>query len=74
MKQRFGVAQALRGSRDSSLSTRPTAGLDPEERVRFHNLPGAIGDDVIVILSTHIAGDATDLCREWPFSIRASTS
>jgi len=41
----------------------PTAGLDPEERVRFHNLLSAIGEDVIVILSTHIVSDVSDLCR-----------
>ena len=41
----------------------PTAGLDPEERVRFHNLLSAIGQNIIVILSTHIVSDVTDLCR-----------
>jgi ABC-type multidrug transport system ATPase subunit len=64
MKQRFGVAQALLGTPHLVIVDEPTAGLDPEERVRFHNLLAAIGDDVIVILSTHIVGDVTDLCRD----------
>jgi ABC-2 type transport system ATP-binding protein len=63
MKQRFGIAQALIGSPKLIIVDEPTAGLDPEERVRFHNLLSEIGENVIVILSTHIVGDVSDLCR-----------
>jgi ABC-2 type transport system ATP-binding protein len=62
MKQRFGIAQALIGNPRLIIVDEPTAGLDPEERVRFHNLLSAIGEDVIVILSTHIVSDVSDLC------------
>ena len=63
MKQRFGIAQALIGNPRLIIVDEPTAGLDPEERVRFHNLLSEIGENVIVILSTHIVDDVSDLCQ-----------
>ncbi|NMM49923.1 ABC transporter ATP-binding protein [Marinigracilibium pacificum] len=62
MKQRFGIAQALLGDPKLILVDEPTAGLDPEERNRFLNLLSEIGENVIVILSTHIVEDVHSLC------------
>ena len=62
MRQRFGVAQALIGRPSLIIVDEPTAGLDPEERNRFNNLLAEIGEHVVVILSTHIVEDVTDLC------------
>lgn len=62
MKQRFGIAQALIGDPQLIIVDEPTAGLDPGERNRFYNLLSEIGENVIVILSTHIVEDVTELC------------
>ena len=62
MRQRFGIAQALIGGPKLIIVDEPTAGLDPEERNRFLNLLGDIGEGVVVILSTHIVEDVADLC------------
>ena len=62
MRQRFGIAQALIGNPALIIVDEPTAGLDPEERHRFLNLLAEIGENVVVILSTHIVEDVSDLC------------
>jgi ABC-type multidrug transport system ATPase subunit len=62
MRQRFGIAQALIGNPLLIIVDEPTAGLDPEERVRFHNLLAGISREAVVILSTHIVDDVADLC------------
>ncbi|QDK83021.1 ABC transporter ATP-binding protein [Spirosoma sp. KCTC 42546] len=64
MKQRFGIAQALIGTPRLIIVDEPTAGLDPAERNRFHNLLSEIGENTIVILSTHIVEDVTNLCSD----------
>jgi ABC-type multidrug transport system ATPase subunit len=63
MKQRFGIAQALIGDPRLIIVDEPTAGLDPGERLRFLNLLSEIGENIVVILSTHIVEDVSDLCR-----------
>jgi ABC-2 type transport system ATP-binding protein len=62
MRQRFGIAQALLGDPQLIIVDEPTAGLDPEERNRFHNLLSEIGENIVVILSTHIVEDVSQLC------------
>lgn len=62
MKQRVGIAQALIGNPQLIIVDEPTAGLDPGERNRFHNLLADVGQEVIIILSTHIVDDVRELC------------
>ena len=62
MRQRFGIAQALLGDPDLLIVDEPTAGLDPEERNRFHNLLVSLGEEKVIILSTHIVEDVSELC------------
>lgn len=62
MRQRFGIAQALIGNPKLIIVDEPTAGLDPLERNRFHNLLSELGEDAVVILSTHIVDDVINLC------------
>jgi ABC-type multidrug transport system ATPase subunit len=64
MRQRFGIAQALLGNPQLIIVDEPTAGLDPEERNRFNNLLSEIGEQVIVILSTHLVEDVRNLCTQ----------
>ena len=65
MKQRFGIAQALLGNPQLIIVDEPTAGLDPAERNRFYNLLSELGNNTIVILSTHIVEDVRTLCTDF---------
>ncbi len=64
MRQRFGIAQALMGNADLHIVDETNEGLDPEERNRFHNLLVTLGEDKVIILSTHIVDDVSELCAD----------
>jgi ABC-type multidrug transport system ATPase subunit len=64
MKQRFGIAQSLLGNPQLIIVDEPTAGLDPMERNRFYNLLAELGENTVVILSTHIVEDVSTLCND----------
>ncbi len=65
MKRRLGIAQALIGSPNIIIVDEPTTGLDPEERIRFRNILSELSQqDIIILLSTHIVGDISSVCRE----------
>lgn len=72
MKQRFGIALALLGSPKLIIVDEPTAGLDPQERNRFHNLLSEVSESTVVILSTHIVEDVANLCPNMAIQINGS--